>query len=61
MADSEELKKFGFEIQVLPSGKINLSNVNQFKINGLLAYLQVKGQYHRTVDSLSYIKKVEIL
>nr|QMP83796.1 MAG: hypothetical protein [Caudoviricetes sp.] len=60
MTDTE-LKKYGFEIQVLPSGRINLANVNQFKINGLIAYLQVKGQYHRTIESFSYIKKVEIL
>ena len=60
MTDTE-LRKYGFEIQVLPSGRINLSNVTQFKINGLIAYLQVKGQYHRTIDSLAYIKKVELV
>jgi hypothetical protein len=61
MATSEELRKLGFSIETLPSGRVNLSNPTQFKINGIIAYLQTKGQYQRTIESLAYIKKIELV
>lgn len=63
----KEFETLGFRIETLPSGRINLYNKTQFKINGLLAYLCSKGEYQKTmeqtsVDSLlKYIKKIELV
>ena len=60
-----QLKLLGFSTEILPSGRINLYHPERFAVNGLTAYLCVKGKYTRTMeqrsiqDLCSYIKKVD--
>ena len=63
----KELEALGFRLESLPSGRINLYNKTQFKVNGLLAYLATKGEYQKTMQQtdikslLLYIKKIELI
>jgi hypothetical protein len=63
----KELEGLGFRIENLPSGRINLYNKTQFKINDLVAYFCSKGEYQKTMEQtnidslLVYIKKIEFI
>jgi hypothetical protein len=63
----EYLESLGFKLEILPSGRINLSNKTQFRINGAIAYFCSKGEYHKTMNQtsieamLSYITKIELI
>lgn len=62
-----EFEKLGFRIDILPSGRINISNKLQFAINGIKAIICTKGEYQRTFEQktvpalLSYINKIEFI
>lgn len=55
----QELQILGFSTEILPSGRLNLAHPHPFAINDMRAYLQVKGMYVKTVESLSSIRKLE--
>lgn len=65
--NQSKLEKLGFRIEFLPSGRINLCNKHQFRINGTTAYLCTKGEFARTFEQksisslLSYIQKIEFV
>lgn len=62
-----EFEKLGFRIDILPSGKINISNKSQFSINGIKSIICTKGEYQRTFDLksigelFSYIKTIQFI
>lgn len=63
----EELEEQGFIFETLPSGRINLKNKKQFKINGITATSVGRGEWLRTIEvksvneAVNYVKTADFV
>lgn len=62
-----DLLALGFVFETLPSGRINISHNEQFKLNGITCISAIRGKWLRTLEQKSidsaveYIKHVEFI